>query len=70
MPKISDKPMVAIQVRLFEEDLTVLRKLYRGSFGVNRAIRTIVHTFVAQTSAMANDAIDEAEAAQKFADEE
>jgi hypothetical protein len=70
MPKISDKPMEAIQVRLFEEDLAVLRRLYRGSFGVNRAIRTIVHTFVAQTTAMANEAIDEAEAQAKPLGEE
>jgi hypothetical protein len=62
MPKITDKPLEAIQVRLFQDDLNALRRLYAGSFGVNRAIRTIVHSFVTQTEAKANAAIDELEA--------
>ena len=62
MPKITDKPLEAIQVRLFKEDLDMLRHLYKGSFGVNRAIRSIVHTFVTQTQATANARIDEQEA--------
>ena len=61
MPKITDKPLEAIQVRLFKEDLDVLRNLYRGQFGVNRAIRTIVHSFINQTEAKANKTIDEYE---------
>ena len=58
MPKITDKPLEAIQVRLFKEDLNALRRLYSGTFGVNKAIRTIIHTFVTQTQAKANAAID------------
>lgn len=58
MPKITEKPLEAIQVRLFKEDLDVLRTLYKGSFGVNKAIRTIVHSFVAQSAARANKVID------------
>lgn len=62
MPKITDKELTALQVRLFKEDLDYLRELYAGQFGVNRAIRTIVHTFVTQTKAHADKAIDKAEA--------
>lgn len=62
MPKISDKPLEAIQVRLFKEDLDALRALYAGQFGVNRAIRSIVHSFVTQTQATANRQIDANEA--------
>lgn len=62
VPKITDEPLEAIQVRLFQKDLNALRKLYRGSFGVNKAVRTIVHAFVTQTEARANAAIDELEA--------
>jgi hypothetical protein len=58
MPKITDKELESVLVRLFKEDLVVLRRLYKGSFGVNRAIRTIVHTFVTQTTAIANAEID------------
>lgn len=61
MPKITDKELEAIQVRLFKEDLDVLRRLYAGGFGVNRAIRSIVHTFVTQTTAAADAAINKQE---------
>lgn len=64
MPKISEKPLEAIQVRLFKEDLDALRALYAGQFGVNRAIRSIVHTFVTHTQATANRQIDEQEMEQ------
>lgn len=64
MPKISEKPLEAIQVRLFKEDLDALRALYAGQFGVNRAIRSIVHTFVTHTQATANRQIDANEAAE------
>lgn len=69
MPKITDKPLEAIQVRLFKEDLDILRQLYAGQFGVNRVIRTIVHTFVNQTQAKANQAIDELESQLKLEEE-
>jgi hypothetical protein len=58
VPKITDKPLEMIQVRLFKEDLDALRALYAGNLGVNKAIRTIVHVFVAKSNAEANKAID------------
>ena len=61
MPKISDKPMTPIQVRLFDEDLEFLRKLYGQNFGVNKAIRTIIATFVKQSRAKADMTIDKME---------
>jgi hypothetical protein len=61
MPKISEEALEAIQVRLFAKDLKVLRRLYKGQFGVTRAIRTIVRSFVAQSEAKANAAIDQSE---------
>jgi hypothetical protein len=61
MPKITDKALTALQVRLFKEDLDYLRELYAGQFGVNRAIRTIVHSFVTHTKAEANKTIDRME---------
>jgi hypothetical protein len=61
MPKITEKDLELIQVRLFKDDLMTLRRLYAGSFGVNKAVRTIVHTFVTQTLATANAEIDATE---------
>lgn len=61
MPKITDEELTLIPVRLFTKDLAVLRRLYKGQFGVNRAIRTIVRSFVAQSEAKANAVIDENE---------
>lgn len=60
MPKITDEELEVIQVRLFKADLTYLRDLYKGSFGVNKAIRNIVRTFVAHTKASAAHSIDAA----------
>lgn len=61
MPKITDEELQPIQVRLFKKDLDVLRRNYAGQFGVNRAIRTIIRSFVAQTEAKANAMIDDME---------
>ena len=61
MPKITDEELTLIPVRLFTKDLAVLRRLYKGQFGVNRAIRTIVRSFVAQSEAKANATIDASE---------
>lgn len=58
MPKITDEELEAIQVRLFKKDLDYLRSLYRGSFGVNKAIRQIIRTFITQTQASAARMID------------
>ena len=69
MPKISDEPMEAIQVRLFKKDLDKLRTLFSGHFGVNKAIRTIIRTYVTQADAAANAAIDEAEAIASLPEE-
>lgn len=62
MPKITDEDLEAIQVRLFKADLDYLRSLYKGSFGVNRAIRNIIRVYINQTKAAAADNIDALEA--------
>lgn len=62
MPKITDEDLEAIQVRLFQSDLNYLRSLYKGSFGVNKAIRNIVRVFVNNTKASAAEYIDDGEA--------
>lgn len=70
MPKITDKELEAIQVRLFKEDLDYLRQLYGGQqFGVNRVIRTVVHSFVTQAAAEANRNIDAQEAVKAILEE-
>lgn len=70
MPKISDEPFEAIQVRLFKADLDYLRSLYKGSFGVNKAVRNIVRSFVNHAKANAAEAIDEDETETEVASEE
>lgn len=62
MPKITDEDLEAIQVRLFKADLDYLRSMYRGSLGVNKAIRTIIRRDVRLMRASAAAEIDEAEA--------
>ena len=62
MPKISEKPLRIIQIRIFEEDYQRLRKIYGQGIGINRACRTILHTFLTQTEAKINEAIDKMEA--------
>ena len=69
MPKITDEELEALQVRLFKKDLDTLRRLYANNFGVNRAIRTIVRTFVKQVEAKANAHIDEVENIAELIDE-
>lgn len=62
MPKITDEKLEAIQVRLFQTDLDYLRSIYKGSIGVNKAIRGIVRAFVNHTKATSAEAIDTIEA--------
>lgn len=66
MPKISEEPLVAIQLRLFAADLETLRRLYGQSTGVNKAVRTIVRTFLRQADAKAAAMIDANEAAERL----
>ena len=61
MPKITDKPLKLIQVRIFEEDYTELRRLYSRDVGVNKAIRAMVHSFLTNTNGNINEAIDKLE---------
>jgi hypothetical protein len=68
MPKITEEPLTAIQVRLFEADLAALKRLYGQDVGVNAAIRTIVRVFLRQVDAKANATIDSQEA-QSLAEE-
>lgn len=61
MPRIFEKKLVAIKLRLFEEDLNALRRNYGNEFGVNQAIRTIVHSFLTQTQAKMDKSVDAAD---------
>jgi hypothetical protein len=61
MRRTSDKPMTKMVVRIFDEDLAILRRNYSAGFGVNRAIRQIVHVFITQTNASADAKIDQLE---------
>jgi hypothetical protein len=61
MPKISDEEMEVKAVHLFKSDLDYLRSLYNGSFGVNKAIRSIVRSWVNVAKASASARIDEVE---------
>jgi hypothetical protein len=63
MPKTSEEPLEAIQLRLFKRDLESLRKLYGGSFGVNKAIRTIIRAYLTQVEEKSRQLIDENETA-------
>jgi hypothetical protein len=61
MPKITDEPLEAIQIRLFQKDLDYLRSIFKGNIGVNRAMRTIVRSYVAHAKATAATLIDQTE---------
>lgn len=61
MPKITDEELEAIQVRLYKKDLNYLRSIYKGQFGVNKAIRNMVRSFVNHMKATAAETIDEEE---------
>lgn len=62
MPKITDEELEAVQVRLYKSDLVKLRRMFAKEFGVNKAIRAIVRTYLRQAEAKAAVAIDRAEA--------
>jgi hypothetical protein len=51
MPIITDKPLEKILLRLYEEDLIVLRQLYGGTNRVNETIRNIVHKHLTEATA-------------------
>ena len=55
MPKITEEPLVRIQLRLFESDLAELRQIYSQTIGVNDAIRTIIRSFLTQAKAYEED---------------
>lgn len=61
MPKISEEPLEAKQVKLFKSDLEYLREMYGDTIGVNGAIRTLVRTFVRNTRAKTDKTINELE---------
>ena len=63
MPKITEEELEAVQVRLFKSDLVKLRRMFAKEFGVNKAIRAIVRTYLRQAEAKAAVTIDRAEAA-------
>lgn len=61
MPKITDVELEKVLLRLFKSDLAYFKLMYGNSFGVNKAIRTVLHTFVVQSQARADVAINDAE---------
>jgi hypothetical protein len=69
MPKITDEPLDTIQLRLFKSDHDTLRRMFAGHVGVNKAIRTIVRTYLRQAEAKANAAIDAEETASLAAND-
>ena len=58
MPKISDEPLEAIQLRLFKKDLDHLRRFYGSNVGVNKVIRNLVRSLVIHNESHANSLID------------
>jgi hypothetical protein len=68
MPKITDQPLETVLIRFFAEDLEFIRANFGKNLGVNRAVRTIVHTFVTQAKATAATTIDELERSAELAD--
>lgn len=61
MPKITEEELVKVQVRLFKSDMETLKSLYGGQLLVNKVIRSIVRSFITQTTTAADKAIDEIE---------
>lgn len=63
MPKITEEPLEAVQIRLFKTDLDYLRGLFKGTpdFSVNEFVRSAVRAHVKLVQAKAAEAIDEAE---------
>ena len=67
MPKITDRKLKLIQVRVFEDDYDLMQKYfcYPGGKGMNAAIRTMVSTTMKQMEARANSLIDKEEREQR-----
>jgi len=68
MPRISEKPLRVIQIRIFEEDYQRLRALFPpgdSTVGMNAALRTVIHSFLTQTEAKMRQVIDEVEGRQQ-----
>lgn len=63
MPKISDKPLAKVCVRLWKDDFNYLTEKAKENpeAPFNFLVRNIVSTFVRQMRAMENRLIDEAE---------
>lgn len=58
MPKITSEPLVGVYIRLYKKDYAQVKKLYGEEFGVNRALRAILRSFLTQTEAKTRLAID------------
>lgn len=61
MPKISEKPLKIIQVRIFDEDDKRLDALCSAKLSKNRLIRTIIHTYLGSIEATIDKQIDKLE---------
>lgn len=58
MPKISEKPLRRIQLRIFEEDYIRANKLFGRDIGVNAALRTMIHSCLNQTENRVRQLVD------------
>lgn len=56
MPKITDEPLLRLQVRIYKRDKARLDKLFKNNIGVNEAIRKIIRKALNQADEeMANE---------------
>jgi hypothetical protein len=46
MPIIENRPLKIVQLRLYEEDVARLKKLFGDDVGYNKAVRAMVHKMI------------------------
>lgn len=61
MPKITDKPLRRVIIRVFDEDYQKAKELFGPNIGLNKAWRTAIHAFMTQTEAKIRAKVDEME---------
>lgn len=59
MPKISDEPLLRMQVRIYKRDKPRLDALFGPNIGINEGIRKIIRLFLNQSEDKIRKAIDE-----------
>jgi hypothetical protein len=58
MPKISDEPLLRMQVRIFKRDKNRLDNLFKDNIGLNEGIRKIIRLFLNQSEEKIRQIID------------